>query len=407
MRTETLIVGAGHAGLALSRHLTRLGSDHVLLERSRVGARWHEERWDSLALLSPNWLNRLPGQSAPSDPDGFTSSASFAASLETYAASFGAPVLEGVNVERVEPAAEGFRVCTSCGTWTADNVVVATGDCGVPLIPTVAAEAPADVQQLHVRDYRHPGLVKDGGVLVVGAGPSGQQVARELREAGREVVLAAGRHARAPRRYRGRDIWWWLDEIGVLDDTIEGVTDPETTRRAPSLSLSGARGGVDIDLGLLHDEGVEIAGRLVGFEGSRAVFAPDLCHNMRAAERAMSRMLETIDAYIAASGEEAPASVIAPVDLPGGPAYVDLRERGIATVLWATGYGRDYGWIDVPGALGPDGELLQRRGISPVPGLYTLGIRFQHWRSSHFIGGVGRDAEWLAEVIAARVCLAA
>jgi putative flavoprotein involved in K+ transport len=390
---ETLIVGAGQAGLALSRHLARRGREHVVLERSRIGARWHHESWDSLALLSPNWLNRLPGQPR------------FAASLEEYASSFSAPVLESTEVERVEPAPDGFRVHTSGGTWTADNVVVATGDCGAPRVPGLARNLPAWIDQLHVREYKRPDLLAGGGVLVVGAGPSGQQVAGELREHGRDVVLAVGRHARSPRRYRGRDIFRWLDATGSLDDTIDDV--PEAARRAPSFTLSGARGGADIDLGLLAGEGVVVAGRLVAIEGHHAGFGAELPWNVREADRRMQRMLAQIDAHIAASGEDVPETPVSTLELPAGPSRMNLRNRGIATVIWATGYGRDYGWLDVPGVRTPDGELIQHRGITPAPGLYTLGIRFQHRRSSHFIGGVGRDAAELAEAIAAHSRLAA
>jgi putative flavoprotein involved in K+ transport len=316
-------------------------------------------------------------------------------------------VREGTNVEKVELAREGFAVTTSGGTWVAANVVIATGDSGLPSVPDEAHEAPAGIHQIHSRDYKRPCQLPDGGVLVVGAGPSGQQIARELNEAERDVVLAAGRHNRAPRRYRGLDIWRWMSAIGNLDDTIDAEPNPRAARRSPSLPLSGARGGIDLDLGLLRHEGVDVGGRLLGFEGSDAIFAADLAFNVAEADRKMFTLLDRIDAHIAASGLDAPETSVEPIELPPGPESVDLHARGIRTVVWATGFGRDYSWLQVPGAVGADGELVQRRGITPARGLYTLGVRYQHWRSSHFIGGVGRDAAWLAELIARPVCLAA
>jgi putative flavoprotein involved in K+ transport len=402
MQTETVIVGAGQAGLALSRYLTEQGRDHVVLERGRIGSRWHEERWDSMTLLSPNWLNRLPGAPEPADPDGFMTRTAFAKLLEDYAESFSAPVLDGTDVERVARDGRGFRIHTSGGTWVAANVVVATGDSAVPRIPPQSRHLPAGVTSLVVRDYKRPGLVGDGGVLVVGSGPSGQQVARELHRSGREVVLAAGRHGRAPRRYRGRDIWAWMDAIGMLDVSIDDAPDPDAARRAPSLVLTGAGGGVDIDLGLLEAEGVRVTGRLLGFSGSDVLFADDLPVVAREADERMFAVLAEIDAYIEQRGLDAPETPVQALALPEAPVTIDLASRGIRTVVWATGYGRDYRWLDIPGARASDGELIQHRGTTPVPGLYVVGLRFQHRRNSHFIGGVGRDAEEVARAIARR-----
>jgi putative flavoprotein involved in K+ transport len=402
MQTETVIVGAGQAGLALSRHLTWLGRDHVVLERGRIGSRWHDERWDSMTLLSPNWLNRLPGAPEPADPDGFMTRTEFAELLERYADSFGAPVLDGTDVERVVPAGRGFRVHTSGGSWTAVNVVVAIGDCDVPRVPPQARHLPPGVTSLSVRDYKRPASVGDGGVLVVGSGPSGQQVARELRRAGREVVLAAGRHGRAPRRYRGLDFWTWMEAIGMLDVSIDDAPDPEAARRTPSIALSGACGGVDIDLGLLQAEGVQVTGRLLGLSGSKALLADDLAVTALDADERMFGVLAEIDAHIDRTGIDAPETPVATLALRAAPATIDLAQRGIRTVVWATGYGRDYRWLDVPGARSRDGELIQRRGATPVPGLYVLGLRFQYRRKSHFIGGVGRDAAEVARAISAR-----
>ena len=213
---ETLIIGAGQAGLALSRLLTHAGHDHVVIERGAVGERWRSGRWDSLALLTPNWANRLPLDDAPDHPDAYLSRGEFVATLERYARSFGAPLRERTAVTAVERAAAGFRIATDRGDWQARNVILATGDGAVPAIPWFASSAPAEITQLHGSRYRAPHELAPGGVLVVGSGPSGHQIADELARAGRRVVLAVGRHARVPRRYRGRDIWAWLDALGDL-----------------------------------------------------------------------------------------------------------------------------------------------------------------------------------------------
>jgi putative flavoprotein involved in K+ transport len=401
MRCETVIIGAGHAGLALSWHLAELGHEHVVLERGRVGERWHNERWDSMSLLTPNWLNVLPGQTAPEDPHGFTSRAAFAYRLGEYARSFAAPVVEQTSVGRVTRRTGGrYAVHTSRGTWSAANVVVATGDCDLPRIPAVSHAVPTGIPQLHVTSYRRPELLPPGGVLVVGAGPSGQQVARDLCHAGRDVVLCVGRHARAPRRYRGEDVFYWLDAIGSLDTSIDDVPDSSTVRTSPSIPLTGSCGGVDIDLGVLSRRGVTVTGRLLGFDDRRAHFAGDLEKSVGEADSQLAFTLSLIDAHIERECLDRPeATPIEPISLPDSPAALDLAARGIGAVIWATGYRRRYDWLQVPGAIGPDGELLQHHGVSPVRGLFTMGIRFQSHRSSHFIGGVGQDAAQLATVV--------
>jgi putative flavoprotein involved in K+ transport len=399
-RTNTLIVGGGQAGLALSRHLTRSGQEHVVLERGRIGERWRSERWHSLTLLTPNWLTSLPGAPPHADADGFLAREEFVTYLDRYARSFAAPVAEGVTVLSVERAGGRFQVRTDRRDWLAENVVVATGDAGVPRLPSVADAVPAGIEQLHASEYRSPGLLPPGGVLVVGAGPSGQQLALELRRSGREVVLAAGRHAQLPRRYRGRDIFCWLAELGELDRTVDELDEPAAARRTQNPSLSGRNGGEPLDLAVLQAAGVTLAGRLTGFSGSDARFADDLADSVAVAERRMSQMLARIDARIDATPGGAPAPEPVPgLVLPPPLTSLDLRRAGISTVLFATGYRRSYPWLHVP-ALDGDGELVQRYGATPVPGLYTLGLRFQRTRKSHFVGGVGEDAALLARWLA-------
>lgn len=392
-RIDTLIVGAGQAGLALSHYLAAAGHEHVLLERGRVGQRWHE-RWDSLTLLSPNWMNRLPGEPMPADRDGFLSRAAFAAHLDGYARSLAAPVAEGVEVERIERHGDGFRVGTTAGPWLARSVVLATGDAAEPHAPLAPA---AGSLSLHSSDYRRPGLVPDGPVLVVGAGTSGQQLALELRQAGREVVLAAGRHSRAPRSYRGRDIFDWAYILGDFDRTLDELPHVEAAKRVPLFPLSGANGGEDLGLDRLAAAGVTVTGRLTGFDGGRAVFADDLAANVAAADARLRKLLQRIDAHPLAEGEAEPLRDIV---LPPAPRTLDLRR--VAAIVWATGFRRTYPWLRVASAFDPRGELAQRRGATRVRGLFVLGLAFQYRRSSHFIGGVGRDAELVAESILAR-----
>ena len=398
MHVETVIVGAGQAGLALSRHLTAARHEHVVLERGRVGERWRSERWDSLRLLTPNWLNRLPGAEPLPDPDGYLDRDGVISHLETYAA--GAPVREGTTVLRVRRTHHGYHVATDRGDWHAPNVVIATGDCDVPRIPAAAAAAPPFVHQLHTARYRRPEQLPNGGVLVVGAGPSGQQIAAELRRAGREVTLAVGRHARMPRTYRGRDVFAWMHDAGQLDVHADDVPDLAAARRAPSFPVSGSAGGESLGLDRLAGLGVVITGRLEGFADRHALFAPDLARELRDGDRRLRRALAQIDAHIERTGAAAePAEVPPPVSLGPGPARLELG-ASTGTVLWATGYRRSYPWLEVP-VLDAGGELVHREGVTAAPGLFALGLRFQRARKSHLFGGVGEDAALIAEAIVA------
>jgi putative flavoprotein involved in K+ transport len=402
---DTVVIGAGQAGLAVSRCLADRSVDHVVLERGRVAERWRSERWDSLRLLTPNWMSRLPGWSYKGpDIHGFMNAAEVVEFFQRYAETSAAPVVEGSAVVRVDGRDDGFDVLTTNDHWRSSNVVIATGWCDQPAVPTGASQLDRSVAQLDPSTYRHPGSMPDGGVLVVGASASGVQLADELARAGRPVVLAVGNHARLPRRYRGMDIFWWLDRLGTLDRTIDEVPDPVAARHEPSVQLVGRPDHRDVDLTTLQQLGVELRGRLVAVDGHRARFAGDLFRTVARADSRMRRVLREIDDHIDATGltaevlaPDAPAATTVSPDLDA----LELGAAGITSVIWATGYRRSYPWLGLP-VLDEQGEIRQRRGVTPVPGLYVLGQRFQHHRRSNFIDGVGRDAVVVADHLARR-----
>jgi putative flavoprotein involved in K+ transport len=384
----------------MSRCLTDAGVDHVVLERGRVAERWRSERWDSLRLLTPRWQSRLPGRSySGPDPDGYMSRAELVDYLERYAASFPAPLLTGVDVTRVERHALGFRVTAGDRRWRAANVVIATGDCHLPAIPPFAARLPPDVLQVSATTYRHPGLLPEGGVLVVGASSTGVQLAAEIHASGRPVTLSVGRHTRLPRTYRGRDALWWLERMGALDERAEDVADLEVSRNQPSLQLVGSPERRTLDLRTLLAAGIHLVGRASGAHRHVVTLEDDLVENTVAADAKLMRLLRRIDAYVRAEGLDGevpePDEVIA-TPLVDTPAEIDLGRAGIRTVVWATGYRRSYPWLRVP-VLDGHGEIRHTGGVTPEPGLYVLGLRFLRRRSSSFIHGAGRDAREITE----------
>ncbi|MFL5281225.1 MAG: NAD(P)-binding domain-containing protein [Rhodopila sp.] len=398
--TPVVIIGAGQAGLAMSHCLSRNGIDHIVLERGRIAERWHSERWDSLRLLTPNWMSRLPGWSyAGNDPDGFMSAAAFADYLQAYARASQAPIRINTIVMAVRRGALGFQVETNHGTWHARAVVIATGHCDVPAIPAMASDLSRSIAQVTPSDYRNPGQLPPGGVLVVGASATGVQLAAELRQSGRPVTLAAGRHTRLPRRYRGQDIWYWLEQTGILDETTLSVRDLDRARNQPSFQLVGRPNGGTIDLSTLQADGVRLAGRLIGIAGTRVTLRDDLPATVEEAQVALERLLDRLDAFADARG--APAAkpeARRPIAVQPGPTSIELEASGIRTVLWANGFSRNYAWLKLP-VLDAAGEIVHDGGVTPEPGLYALGLRFQRRRRSNFIDGVGLDAEDLAAAV--------
>jgi putative flavoprotein involved in K+ transport len=409
LRTDVIVIGGGQAGLAMSRCLVERGIDHVVLERGRTAERWRSERWDSLRLLSPSWMARLPGwRYQGADPDGYMAMPEVIDYLERYARSFAAPVVEHAAVQAVTPAAAGYRVITTRGDWRAPCVVLATGACDLPRVPALAGRLAPGLTQLHTSRYRRPGLLPDGGVLVVGASASGVQIADELARAGRAVTLAVGRHTRLPRRYRGRDILWWLDALGLFDATPCTVRDLARARRQPSWQLAGRPDRLDVDLPALAGAGVRLAGRLADADGRRVSFADDLAATTATADAALARLRGRIDALVDAAGAPdappapPPPEVIRAAAVDAAPRALDLDAEGIGTIIWATGYRRAYPWLQVP-VVGADGELRHDGGVTPAPGLYALGLPFMRRRRSSFIDGVGDDARELAEHIVLRL----
>jgi putative flavoprotein involved in K+ transport len=378
--------------------LTAAGREHVVLDRGRVGERWRTSRWDSLRLLTPTWMTRLPGWHAAGDPDAFLSAASFVRQLEQYAASFDAPVVTGTTVERLSTAPDGaFDLFTDHGTWRASSVVLATGPHGTPRLP--AAIDRAGLPVLTSNRYRSPDRVDGGGVLVVGASASGVQIADELVRSGRDVVLAVGRHTRMPRRYRGMDIFWWLESTGRLARTIGEMPEVAAARREPSLQLVGRTVGdaveSDVDLAALQRRGVRLTGRLLSLEGGLATFDQDVAALTSAADSRMHQVLDSLDRYAERAGLS--REVLAPVRPRAVPttaatSRLDLHAEGIRTVLLATGFRPDFSWIQIP-VISPDGNICQDRGVTDFPGLYVIGQRFQHRRDSAFIDGARHDAE--------------
>lgn len=402
-RTDTIIIGGGQAGLAMSRCLSDEGIDHVVLERGRVAERWRSERWDSLRLLSPSWHSRLPGfRYEGRDPDGFMTMPEVVSYFERYARSFNAPVQDETTVTNVTRGDGGFRVDTNQGSFAARAVVVATGHCDTPFVPKSAEALSPHVHQIVPSHYKNPDQLAPGGVLVVGASASGIQLAQEIHRSGRPVTLAVGRHTRMPRRYRGRDITWWLDATGMLDEPAARAFDLESARRQPSLQLVGTPDHQTIDLDVLQGEGVRLVGRVDATADTRVAFAPNLQETIDAAEHKLDRVLSRIDGFIEETMMAAgrPDRRL-PITVDAPPRQLDLRGAGISTVLWATGYRRRYPWLRVP-VLDLRGEILHDEGVTPVPGFYALGLNFQRTRSSSFIDGVGNDARFLAEHIADR-----
>jgi putative flavoprotein involved in K+ transport len=384
--TTTVIVGAGHSGLAMSYCLAARSVDHVVLERAEVANSWRTQRWDSLRLLTPNWMTRLPGYGyCGADPDGYLDARQVTALLDDYASASGAPVLGGTTVTSVRAAGDGYVVHTDQGSWHAPTVVLASGAAAVPVMPAVASAVPAGITSVTLAGYRNPDELPQGGVLVVGASASGIQLADELDRSGRPVTLAVGEHVRMPRTYRGRDILWWMDAAGVLDQRYDEVDDLVRARHVPSMQLVGSPGRT-LDLNALTSAGVRLAGRLAGIQDGVAQFSGSLANVCALADLKLNRLLDAIDAWAGMEGERP-----APTIVRSAPLSLDLRSGEISSIVWATGFRPDLSWLDVP-VLDRKGRVAHDGGVTACPGLYLLGMPFLRRRKSSLIDGAANDA---------------
>lgn len=393
--TDVVVIGAGHAGLATSYCLSERSIDHVVFERGEVANSWRKERWDSLKLLTPNWQSRLPGFGyTGNDPDGFMSMPEVIDFIQTYADYSGAPVQTNTKVTSVRQIDGGYRVSTDSGDVQAKSVVIASGACNIAVTPKVAESMPADIRSLSPHQYRGPRQLEPGGVLIVGASATGLQLADEIQRAGHDVTIAAGEHVRMPRTYRGRDIQFWLDRVGILNERYDEVDDVVRARGLPSPQLVGSRDKKMLDLNSLSDKGVRVAGRLMGVNNGTAQFSGSLTNICALADLKMNRMLDAIDKWISCSALD---STFAPVErfdatrIDASPTLtMNLADGSIRTVIWATGFRPDYSWLDVP-VLDRKGRMRHDGGVVDAPGMYVVGLPVLRRRKSSFIHGIEDD----------------
>jgi putative flavoprotein involved in K+ transport len=397
----TVVIGAGHAGLAMSCCLSDRSIDHVVLERGEVAHTWRTERWDSLRLLTPNWQSRLPGFSySGDDPDGYRTLAEVIDFIASYAKAISAPVRTQTTVASVRSTEAGYLVCTDQGDWLCRAVVVASGACNIADVPIFANKVPRSIMRLTAQEYRNADQLADGGVLIVGASSSGIQIANEIHRSGRPVTLSVGEHIRAPRVYRGKDLEWWMDVAGVLDERYDEMDDIARTRRVPSLQLAGTPDRSTLDINALTEMGVKLVGRLGGIsEDGKAQFSGSLRNMCALSDLKMGRLLDRIDEWALKNGFDdaaCPPHRLPPTRVePAPPLGMDLTTGEIKAIIWATGYRPDYSWLEVP-VLDQKGRLRHDGGIVSSPGMYLMGTQFMRRRKSALIDGAGDDARDLS-----------
>jgi putative flavoprotein involved in K+ transport len=388
----------------MSRCLADRSIDHVVLERGEVANTWKTERWDSLRLLTPNWQSRLPGFGYEGDdPDGFRTMPETIGFIERYADVISAPVRTHTTVISVRRVGDEYEVVTDQGTWVCRTVVIATGAFNIPNVPAVSEAVPAGIGTLTPKEYRNPDQLEDGGVLVVGAASTGTQIAEEIHRSGRPVTLAAGEHIRVPRTYRGRDIKWWMDLAGVLDEHYEEVDNIVRARNVPSLQLVGSDDHRTLDLNRLTDMGVKLVGRLAGIQDGKAQFSGSLPNQCALSDLKMNRLLDRIDEWATENsldGEVDPPQRFEPTRVEESPPLgMDLMSGKIRTILWATGLRPDYSWLDLP-VLDRKGRIRHDGGVVESPGVYLMGMPFLRRRKSSLMDGAGDDARDLSEHLA-------
>jgi putative flavoprotein involved in K+ transport len=395
LKTTTVVVGAGHTGLAMSRCLADRSIDHVVLERGEVANSWRTQRWDSLRLLTPNWMTRLPGFEYRGDePDSYLTASGTAELIEDYAKETAAPVRANTTVTSVRPVERGYVVQTDQDTWQARAVVSASGASAVPHVPAMLRDVPAGITTLAPTEYHNPSQLPDGGVLVVGASASGVQIAEELHRSGRPVTLAVGEHVRMPRTYRGKDILWWMDASGLLDERYDEIPELSRARALPSMQLVGSPERRTVDLNALRRLGVRLVGRLAGIRDGVAQFSGSLANVTALADLKLGRLLDTFDTWAAESDVDglgrpqrfAATEVPTPAQLA-----LNLRSGEIRTILWATGFRPDLSWLQVP-VFDRKSRVRHDGGVTASPGLYLIGMPFLRRRKSSLIDGAAADA---------------
>lgn len=399
---DTLVVGAGQAGVAMSEHLTSLGVPHLVVERDRIAEKWRTGRWDSLVANGPAWHDRFPGLAFEDvEPDTFVPKEQIADYFNAYAKKFNAPIRTGVEVTKMVRNTDrpGFTIETSKGLIDAKRVVVATGPFQRPVIPPIAPNY-EHITQIHSADYRNPEQLPKGAVLVVGAGSSGVQIADELQRAGKQVYLSVGPHDRPPRAYRNRDFCWWLGVLGEWDaEAMKPGTEHVT------IAVSGARGGHTVDFRYLAQQGITLLGRTKSFDNTLVKFEPDLAGNIAQGDKNYLELLDAADAYITRNGLDLPEEPEARDTLPDPECIsqpileLDLAEFGVSSIIWATGFSVDYDWLNVD-VFDEHGKPQHQRGVSSEPGVYFVGLPWLSRRGSTFIWGVWHDAKHVAGHIA-------
>lgn len=401
-----VIVGGGQAGLSTSHFLQQHGIAHIIFEKNRVAHSWCNDRWDTFCLVTPNWQCRLPDFPYPGDdPQGFMLKDQIVDYVEAFARKIAPPIVEGVAVNHVVRGKSGrLEVSTSAGQFTTDHIVVATGGYDIPIVPAYAVSLPAHIHQVHSVDYRNPESLPAGEVLVVGSGQSGVQIMEDLHLAGRKVHLCVGPAPRSPRVYRGREATEWLMDMGYYELTVDRHPLGEKAREKTNHYMTGRDGGHEIDLRKFARDGVRLYGSLANIQGSTLEFLPDLTANLDDADEVYVSIRNDIDKYIAAHGIDAPEepAFTKAWEPEADPLSLDCAAAGITTIVWAIGFRPDYRWIELP-AFDGRGHPKYQRGVSPVPGLYFLGLPWLHtWGSGRFLG-IADDARHLAGVIAERV----
>jgi putative flavoprotein involved in K+ transport len=402
--TDTIVIGAGHAGLAASYCLTERSIDHLVIERGEVANSWRNERWDSLTLLTPNWQSRLPGFSySGDDPDGYMSMREVVEFIDAYARHCQLPVKTGTTVTSLKHNSDGYHVITDRGEWHCRTVVIASGACNVPSIPGVAQAIPGDIQQVTSWEYRNPGQLEEGGVIVVGASATGLQLAEEIHQSGRPVTIASGEHVRLPRVYRGRDIQWWMDASGILDESLDEIDDINRARHLPSPQLVGSRQHQILDLNTMSSLGIKLVGRLMGVQNGVVQFSGSLRNVCALADLKMNRLLKTIDEWAEQSPDTSmfePPERFDRTEVDEEPCLaLNLQDSGVRTIVWATGYRPDYSWLDVP-VLDRKGMIKHDGGVVDSPGMYLVGMPFLRQRKSSFIHGAEDDARYVTQHLA-------